>query len=939
MRRIKENSGISLIALVVTIIILIILAGVTISLVGGDGFLFKAQVASDQYKQAEEKEIEDMKETSDYLDEITGELKKRLNVSAYPYNGIYDGEGHGIIVKCQQADAKITYSENGLTYDSENSPLYVDVGTYTVYYKVTLKDYLTESGSLTVTINKASQGGLILSENSGTYTYPESRTFTVVSNVAGTIRAISSDENVVKVSVDGNTIRVIPQAIEQTTETAIIRVISEATTNYNEQEASYEATVTKGRLSVTSEPYTGIYDGQPHGITVVCENQGAHITYSEDGLNYNLNTSPTYTTVGNRTVYYKVEAPGYLTESGSVTSTISKAQTDFTLSATSGTYTYPVAGTFSVTNNVSGGIITASSSNENIAKVTVSGDTITVIPQSTMPQASQKVTITITSAGTQNYETKEATYEATINKGTLHVTATPYRGTYDNANHTATVTCEEQGAIIKYSENGTSYNLDTCPNYSADGTHTVYYKVELAGYITESGSVTITIDKPKVTYNANGGINAPNEQSFSPGSAITIPSDKPTKTNYFFAGWSTSSTATTASYFEGKTYSFSGNTTLYAVWSTKLYLYKDGNEYSDITGGWTFSAWEMNGFGEKLSNSLHLGCIKKGNSGGVFTTNNKLSPGNYNLYIKYKKENSSETEFWAGLYYKFESEKRVVVNTYKNGTYEEAFKVNIKDWSTLSIGNWDPDDYIYEVYITHDGVYNVPERVNIIYDKNGGVDKYLSAAREEVEVENQSALKNEKVHLNKREMYKDGYIFIGYSEDPNATVATYYADQDNCYFTKDTTLYGVYVKSFTMYDNGTQYCPIEINEGDYGKIQKNSTYYYMYNTQNGSCWCQLNFKELSIRNGTYTVNVYYRTVGTTNNSYPWDRLALIYTEPKENKEDEQYTRVPSVYASTGYHNENFTFTINTTVNRPQFGLLIENTNCANYIYKVTITAQ
>ncbi len=75
-----------------------------------------------------------------------------------------------------------------------------------------------------------------------------------------------------------------------------------------------------------------------------------------------------------------------------------------------------------------------------------------------------------------------------------------------------------------------------------------------------------------LSYNMNGGTDGPSSQSCSSTStscSITISSTKPTKTNYVFAGWSTSSSATSASYQPGSSITLSSNTTLYAVWRVK----------------------------------------------------------------------------------------------------------------------------------------------------------------------------------------------------------------------------------------------------------------------------------------------------------------------------------------------------------------------------------
>ena len=72
-----------------------------------------------------------------------------------------------------------------------------------------------------------------------------------------------------------------------------------------------------------------------------------------------------------------------------------------------------------------------------------------------------------------------------------------------------------------------------------------------------------------ITYNANGGSGAPSAQTKSAGTNLTISNIKPTRTGYTFLGWSTSSTATSATYKAGDTYNSNASATLYAVWKSK----------------------------------------------------------------------------------------------------------------------------------------------------------------------------------------------------------------------------------------------------------------------------------------------------------------------------------------------------------------------------------
>ena len=85
-----------------------------------------------------------------------------------------------------------------------------------------------------------------------------------------------------------------------------------------------------------------------------------------------------------------------------------------------------------------------------------------------------------------------------------------------------------------------------------------------------------------LSYNANGGSGAPSSQTATGvGSAtFTISTTEPTRTNYTFKGWATSSTATTPTYQPGQTITTSENLTLYAVWEPL-----PGKLYFDAQGG------------------------------------------------------------------------------------------------------------------------------------------------------------------------------------------------------------------------------------------------------------------------------------------------------------------------------------------------------------------
>ena len=106
-----------------------------------------------------------------------------------------------------------------------------------------------------------------------------------------------------------------------------------------------------------------------------------------------------------------------------------------------------------------------------------------------------------------------------------------------------------------------------------------YYGETVNGYgpCKNSGSVSTKIkisakNEYTITYDANGGINAPFAQTKTYGVDLTLSSTKPQRTGYFFLGWSRSPVASEddieypVSSLDNAVYSGNSDLTLYAVW-------------------------------------------------------------------------------------------------------------------------------------------------------------------------------------------------------------------------------------------------------------------------------------------------------------------------------------------------------------------------------------
>ena len=181
---------------------------------------------------------------------------------------------------------------------------------------------------------------------------------------------------------------------------------------------------------------------------------------------------------------------GYKTVSTTETVKVNKANGSLILSSTSGTLTYPTSTSFTISGNT--GTLSVSSNNTNIATASISGNTVTVKPGTT----AGKATITVTSAAATNYNAKSATYIATVNNGTISLSATPYTGTYDGKAHNAItkVTVTPSDAKIEYSTNGTTYST-TMPTITNTSSFTVTVRASKAGYKTQSTTQTVKVNK------------------------------------------------------------------------------------------------------------------------------------------------------------------------------------------------------------------------------------------------------------------------------------------------------------------------------------------------------------------------------------------------------------------------------------------------------------
>ena len=152
-----------------------------------------------------------------------------------------------------------------------------------------------------------------------------------------------------------------------------------------------------------------------------------------------------------------------------------------------------------------------------------------------------------------------------------------------------TLTYDANGGTCSTSSKSVTYNsaygtlaTPTRTGYDFDGWYTARTGgTEVKSSTTCNGDATIyahwTANTYTVSYNANGGTGAPSSQEKTYGVALTLSSTRPTRTNYDFMGWGTSSTATTALYDAGGTYTANKSATLYGIWKRDFKITYNAN--------------------------------------------------------------------------------------------------------------------------------------------------------------------------------------------------------------------------------------------------------------------------------------------------------------------------------------------------------------------------
>lgn len=252
-------------------------------------------------------------------------IVKSFDYTVEGYSGTYDGQAHTLSKVEVPAGASVKYSTDGGKTWSTEQPQVTDVNDSTQVTVLIMVDGISQqvSANLTVTPREYS---VVTAGKEWTYD--------------GTEHTL--DEVTVSGLVEGETIGTkATGAITNVGETDNTYDLTWAAdgNNYTAKKSNYKASgsdtlgtlkVVKAEFKVEAQDYTGIYDGQAHGITVAAP-EDATVTY--EGTN-----SFTDVTDGSVTVNFTVTRPNYEDFSGSAKVTITPKEYSVTTEGQTWTY-------------------------------------------------------------------------------------------------------------------------------------------------------------------------------------------------------------------------------------------------------------------------------------------------------------------------------------------------------------------------------------------------------------------------------------------------------------------------------------------------------------------------------------------------------------------------------------------------------------------------
>ena len=304
-----------------------------------------------------------------------------------------------------------------------------------------------------------------------------------------------------------------------------------------------------------------------------------------------------------------------------------------------------------------------------------------------------------------------------------------------------------------------------------------------------------------VTYNADGGSGAPTVSTGTMYNAqtsveITLSTTKPTKSGYTFNGWTATQGSTQVDYQPGGTYSFSNNTTIYAVWGVNNYtltVKPNGGKWNNTTNDSTVP-------GDYGTTTTIADPIPP--AGYTITLNantGNVTPASVTSTKSFDKWTKSGAGTFSGTTYTFGAGDGTLIASYTNNevTLPTPTKTgyHCTGWYTASSGGTKRADAGGKYTPTASETLFAQWAANtytVVFNNNGGSGT----------MSNQTMTYGTATKLTTNAFTKTGYKFVGWNTDQNETTAQYTDGQSVTNLTDvnggSVTLYAIWRKDITI---------------------------------------------------------------------------------------------------------------------------------------------
>ena len=397
----------------------------------------------------------------------------------------YDGNAHIFTVTYDGVDTTVTYSLDNETFVSGEDLDVKEIGTYTIYFKLSAENYNDYIGNAQMTINQREFDTNTISESNLEFKYDGNyHMFDVNVQQEGVTITYSND------GINFSTLNSVKKK-----EVGVYTIYYKVShPNFQEYIGNAQLIISKANFnqnSISVVRKTQTYSGNKMMFEINYPDN-ISIKYSLDGENFKTFDEMNIVNAGTYEIYYKLSNPNYNDYTGKATFVIQKADLqESQISVTNTSYNYDGnKHMFDVNVNDIATNITYSTDNVNF----VNKEELNIVSA-----GEHKVYYKITSDNYNDY-IDNATLtinKLTLNENMINIGATSL--TYTGTKQSVPVSVEGIDATVTYSLD--NYTFNNSPYLVSIGEYTLYYKIETENYETFTGNVKVYINGVKLVRN------------------------------------------------------------------------------------------------------------------------------------------------------------------------------------------------------------------------------------------------------------------------------------------------------------------------------------------------------------------------------------------------------------------------------------------------------